>query len=65
MKKWMPITIILVFALVFAACGKESGNSQEEADTEGYAKFDDDKAYSVGFLLEGDTLQIIVLSGSF
>jgi hypothetical protein len=39
--------------------------SQEEADTEGYAKFDADMAYSVGFFLEGDTLQIIVLSGSF
>ena len=39
--------------------------SQEEDDTEGYAKLDKDLVYSVGFSMEGDTLQIVVVSGSF
>lgn len=38
---------------------------QESQDTEGYAKFDTDKAYSVGFVMERGNLQIIVLSGSY
>ncbi|MBP8641254.1 MAG: hypothetical protein KBI01_10245 [Oscillospiraceae bacterium] len=38
---------------------------QDSEDTEGYAKFDAEKAYSVGFVLEGGKLQIIVLSSSY
>ena len=38
---------------------------QDSQDTEGYAKFDAEKAYSVGFALENGKLQIIVLSGSY
>ena len=38
---------------------------QEGQDTEGYAKFDTDRAYSVGFFLEGGDLQIIVLSSMY
>lgn len=38
---------------------------QDSEDTEGYAKLDKDKAYSVGFIFENDTLQIIVMSSSY
>lgn len=38
---------------------------QDSDDTEGYAKFSADKAYSVGFLLEDGKLQIIALSSSY
>ena len=38
---------------------------QDSDDTEGYAKFNTDKAYSVGFFLEDGKLQIIVMSSSY
>jgi len=39
--------------------------SQENEDTEGYAKWDKNMAYSVGFVYENGTLQLIVMSGSY
>lgn len=38
---------------------------QEQEDTEGYAKLDTDKAYSIGFIIIEDTLQLIAVSGSY
>lgn len=39
--------------------------SQGNADTDGYAKMDTHASYSVGFTVEGDTLQIIIAVGTF
>ncbi len=45
---------------------KQAGfESQEHEGTEGYGKTDGSKAYSVGFNLTDDTLQLVVLSGSY
>lgn len=38
---------------------------QDSEDTEGYAKLDKDMAYSVGFIFENGTLQIVVMSSSY
>lgn len=45
---------------------KQAGfEKQEGEDTEGYFKIEQDATYSVGFSLEGDNLQIVVLSGTY
>ncbi|NCB74970.1 MAG: hypothetical protein EOM51_09560 [Clostridia bacterium] len=45
---------------------KKAGfESQENEDTEGYAKMDKNMAYSVGFIYDSGMLQIIVMSSSY
>ncbi len=45
---------------------KKAGfEKQEGEDTEGYFKIEQDATYSVGFSLEGDNLQLVVLSGTY
>lgn len=38
---------------------------QDSEDTEGYMKMDSNSAYSVGFILSGDSLQIIIYLGTY
>lgn len=45
---------------------KKAGfEKQDSEDTEGYAKLDTDAAYSVGFVYENGTLQIIVMTETY
>jgi len=48
-----------------AALEKAGFQRQDSEDTEGYAKFGTAMAYSVGFMLEDGTLQIIAMSQSY
>ncbi|NTV89064.1 MAG: hypothetical protein HGA22_01670, partial [Clostridiales bacterium] len=38
---------------------------QEVEDSEGYMKMTESKAYSVGFAIEGETLQLVAVVGTY